>query len=207
LTSRPNCWARRMGWAAVPLVPARTPVVSLGANAQGDPSRSGAESLGIACAYGSVGRRSSLAQVHPPQVFRVSRGILFIEQGRDGRLEASIIGIPRNIVKTVVSQLALRSRQAFSPLRQMVLGVIHITVQFYQSRVCTENASGVRWDSITIRSPQKTPHPRARAVYPRAKRGPAAGPMRGPLDSTATVALGPGAAAVIKTPLRPALMP
>jgi hypothetical protein len=41
-----------------------------------------------------------------------SRGNPFIEQGRSGRLKASIVGIPRIIVKTAVSQLALRSSQA-----------------------------------------------------------------------------------------------
>jgi hypothetical protein len=42
-----------------------------------------------------------LHKVMPLQIVRVSRGNLFIEQGRGGRLEASIIGIPRMIIQKV----------------------------------------------------------------------------------------------------------
>jgi hypothetical protein len=60
-----------------------------------------------------LANEARLHKVMPLQVFRVSKGNLFGEQGRNGRLEANIIGIPCIIVKSTAGQFTLRPSQAF----------------------------------------------------------------------------------------------
>jgi hypothetical protein len=98
-----------------------------------------------------------LHKVMPPQIIRVSRGNLFIEQGRNGRLEASLRRISHIIIKTAVSQLALRPSQALVRLRQRIFSFIHTTVEFCQCGACTASVGNSSWDSITMRSSAKTP--------------------------------------------------
>jgi hypothetical protein len=97
-----------------------------------------------------------LHKVVPPEIFWVSRKNLFIEQGRDGRLEASIIGTPRTIVQTMVRQLALCPSQALLRLRQVIVGFIHTTMEFYQSGGCIASASKAGSDVIMMTSSAHT---------------------------------------------------
>lgn len=117
----------------LPLAHAGNPVVSLVPNAQ-KLCQGPAQGRWVSLApMDQLADEARLRKVMGPQVFWVSRGNLLIEQGCNGHLEASLIGSPRTIVQTAVSQLTLRPSQALLRLRQTVLDFIHTAVEFSQS--------------------------------------------------------------------------
>src|SRR5262249_18031616 len=109
--------------------------------------------------------KTGLDPVVPPAACGVWGRQSGVEQGRNGRVKAGIIGIAGTVVGPAVCQLTFRAGEIFLGLRQIVVHGCHSSPELYQSW-CT-SATTVEQTSVcwTGESPPPPAPPKCRTTH------------------------------------------